>query len=83
MPCQTKSRNQGWAIGISQEWACQRRVVLMQDKADWHKKVLLTEFDQKRSLDMCGAGAAHDCDSEEGRALQDIFFSSLLIVILV
>ena len=45
--------------------------------------VLLTEFDQKRSLDMCGAGAAHDCDSEEGRALQDIFFSSLLIVILV
>ena len=47
----------------------------MQDKADWHKRVLLTEFGHVRS------GSAHDCDSEEDCALQEIFFSSFLIVI--
>jgi hypothetical protein len=51
----------------------------MEDKADWHKRVLLTEFDRKTRIPghVRSAGAAHDCDSEEDRALQEIFLQLL------
>jgi hypothetical protein len=68
LPCQNKSKNQGWAIGISQERPCQP------GRFDAGQSRLAQEgvIDRIRPEMIPWTRAqqeAHDCDSEKDRAL--------------